>query len=205
MTAGLGLDDIQADVLREVGNIGAGHAATALSELLGQEIQLSVTSAKVFPFSSIADVVGGAEIVVAGVFLRISGDITGNIMFLLPITSALALTGQLLGRGDGATDFDELAISALGEVGNILTGSYLAAINALTGLRMQPTVPAVAVDMAGAVLDIGLISIGEVADEAILIDSTIFQGSTHMKAHFFLLPDPVSTHPLLTALGVSNG
>lgn len=193
-----------ADVLREVGNVGAGHAATALSMLLQDEVRISVTSARLCAFDEIADTVGGAEEVTAGVFLRMTGDLTGNMMLLLTLRSAKHLTSRLLECSDDVEDFTELEMSALAEVGNILGGSYMNALSMLTGLRLSQTVPAVAIDMAGAILDIGILMAGETSDSAILIDTSITQGDSEIDGHFFLLPDPVSMDPLFEALGCSH-
>lgn len=194
------LTERQADILGEVGNIGAGHAAMALSTLLRSQVRMSVTSARLCGFEQIADVVGGAETVITAVFLRMTGDLEGNMMFILSMESARQLVDQLLPTRT-VDDFTDLELSALGEVGNILGGSYLNAISTLTSLRLQQSVPAVAIDMAGAVLDIGLLMTGQVADSAILIDTSIAQGEHDIDGHFFLLPDPDAAVPLLRALG----
>ncbi|MCF8564776.1 chemotaxis protein CheC [Alicyclobacillus tolerans] len=198
------LSDRQADVLKELGNIGAGHAATALSTLLRDNVRMSVSSARMCPFDEIADLAGGAESIIAGVFIRMSGDIEGNIMFLLSLNSAKQLIRRLLNQQAEADDFTELELSAIAEVGNIMGGSYLNAVSQLTRLRLWQSVPAVAVDMAGAILDIGLLAAGEVSDSAILIDTAIRQGTLDVSGHFFLLPDPGSTDILLKALGSSD-
>jgi chemotaxis protein CheC len=195
----------QEDILREVGNVGAGHAATALSSLLQEEVRISVTSARVCSFDEIADVVGGAETVIAGVFLRMNGDVQGNMLLLLTLQSAKQLLRRLFQDGHEIEDFSELELSALGEVGNILAGAYLSAIGKLTSLNVAQSVPAVAVDMAGAVLDIGILMAGETSDAALLIDTRIVQGTSEVEGHFFLLPDPASLPVLLAALGCSNG
>jgi chemotaxis protein CheC len=195
------LNEDQADVLREFGNIGAGHAATALSVLLRDEVRMSVTSAKIVEFDEIANVVGGAEAIVVGVFLRMNGDLSGNMFLLLSLHSAKKLLSRLLECDQEVDDFTEIEVSALGEVGNILGGSYLNAISTLCSLYMNQTVPAVAIDMAGAILDIGILMAGETSDSAILINTSIWQGESNIDGHFFLLPDPASTDLLLQALG----
>jgi chemotaxis protein CheC len=192
---------LQADILKEVGNIGAGHAATALSTLLQDEVRISVTSARMCAFDDISDTVGGPEEVTAGVFLRMTGDLDGNMMLLLTLKSAKHLTCRLLEIEGDVEDFTELEMSVLAEVGNILGGSYTNAISALTGMRLNQTVPAVAVDMAGAILDIGILMAGEASEAAILIDTCITQGEAEIEGHFFMLPDPGSMIPLLRALG----
>lgn len=203
MSRGAEFNALHADILREVGNVGAGHAATALSTLLQDEVRISVTSARLCTFDEIADTVGGAEAVTAGVFLRMTGDLNGNMLLLLTLRSAKHLTRQLLNSPNEVEDFTELEMSVLAEVGNILGGSYVNAIGTLTRLRLNQTVPAVAVDMAGAILDIGILMAGDAADSAILIDTSITQGESAIEGHFFLLPDPVSMVPLFEALGCS--
>lgn len=195
------LNEVQADVLREFGNIGAGHAATALSVLLRDEVRMSVTSAKIVSFDEIANVVGGQEAIVVGVFLRMSGDLSGNMFLLLSLHSAKQLLARLLDVRKEFDDFTDIEVSALSEVGNILGGSYLNAISKLCALHMNQSVPAVAIDMAGAILDIGILMSGEASDSAILINTSIWQGESNIDGHFFLLPDPDSTDPLLKALG----
>lgn len=201
MDMGFQLNETQQDVLRELGNIGAGHAATALSILLREEVRMSVTSARLCAFDEISDVVGGAEEIVAGVFLRMSGDVYGNMFLLLSLKSARQLLHRLVQVEDEIEDFTEMDISALSEVGNIMGGSYLNAMSELSSLQMNQSVPAVAIDMAGAILDIGLFMSGEIYDSAILIDTCIWQGKDNIDGHFFLLPDPGSTEKLLHALG----
>lgn len=196
----------QLDILKEVGNIGAGHAAAALSLLMhGRPVQVSVTAARLCDFDDIAEVVGGSEQVVVGVFLRLTGDIRGSVMLLLTYASAENLLHRLLpGSNEGSLTFSELELSALAEVGNILSGSYINAVSELTALRVYQSVPAVAVDMAGAILDVGLAMVGESADSAILINTEMTQGDRVVDGHVFLLPDPQSTGPLLRALGDSD-
>lgn len=197
-------NDQREDMLREIGNVGAGHAATSLSKLLESQVFISVTQAYVCSFDEIAERVGGPETIIAGIFLRMSGDIHGNMLLLLSLTSARQLLDRLLHGQSNMEDFSELEISALAEVGNILGGSYLNAISDLTSLNMTQSVPAVAVDMAGAILDIGILMAGETSDSAILIDTRIVDGLSELEGHFFLLPDPESLPTLLRALGYAN-
>jgi chemotaxis protein CheC len=191
----------QLDILKEVGNIGAGHAAMALSTMMQQPIQVSVTAARLCSFDEIADVVGGPEQVVVGLFLRLGGDIEGNMLLMLSHDSAHKLVGRLLNQDSRSADFTEMELSALAELGNILGGSYMNAVSELASLHLYQSVPAVAIDMAGAILDIGIAATGEYADSAILIDTRLFDGQSAVDGHFFLLPDPPSTTPLLRALG----
>jgi len=195
------LSEQQQDVLRELGNVGAGHAATALSVLLGQTVRMSVTAARLCEFEEISDVVGGTEMPVVGIFLQLTGGLHGSMFLLLPLSSARQLLRHLHLPGDGDEGLSELAMSALAEVGNILSGSYLTAIAEMSSLVVQLSVPAVALDMAGAILDVGFMLSGDVADRAILINTSIWQGDRSVDGHFFLLPHPESMAPLFEALG----
>ncbi|MDP9728867.1 chemotaxis protein CheC [Alicyclobacillus tolerans] len=198
------LDDRQQDILREVGNVGAGHAATALSVLLQESVQMSVTAARLCPFDEIADIAGGPEAPVVGIFLQIGGQMNGSMFLLLPMQSAEHLLHQLNLTGHEGLLFEELQLSALAEVGNILSGSYVTAISELASLQITLSVPSIAVDMAGAILDIGLAFSGDIADQAILINTQIWQGQMNIDGHFFLLPHPQSMVKLFSALGWDN-
>lgn len=196
--------DFQFDVLREVGNIGAGHAATALSKLIQKEIDMKVPQVKIISFDEIADSVGGAEALVVTVFLRVEGDCPGNMFFIVDFASARNLLEQMLGmKTDNSDEFlSEMEISALHEIGNILTGSYLSSLADFTKLTLHPSVPALAIDMAGAILSYGLIELGRSGDFALTIDTAFFEGKHEVKGHFFLIPDPESFEKLFSSLGV---
>ncbi|TLS49964.1 chemotaxis protein CheC [Paenibacillus antri] len=191
------------DVLREVGNIGAGHAATALSKLLGKPVDMDVPRVNLVPFDDIAEQVGGAEAVVAAVFLRVEGDAPGNLFFLLSIDSAKQLLLELVAMetGEGAP-FTELEVSALSEIGNILAGSYLSSLADLTRLNLSPTVPGFAVDMAGAILAYGLLQFGDMGDKALLIETSFFDGFDRVEGNLFLIPDPDAFATIFASLGV---
>ncbi len=195
--------ETQMDVLREVGNIGAGHAATALSKLLGKPVDMDVPRVNLVPFDDIAEQVGGAEAVVAAVFLRVEGDAPGNLFFLLSIDSAKQLLLELLAMETGeGSPFTELEVSALSEIGNILAGSYLSSLADLTRLNLSPTVPGFAVDMAGAILAYGLLQFGDMGDKALLIETSFFDGIDRVEGNLFLIPDPEAFATIFASLGV---
>lgn len=194
------LTEIQLDLLREVSNIGSGHAATALSQLLGRRILLNVPRVQVLPISDVPDVVGGPETPVAGLFFRIFGQAAGSILILLPQDSALSLVQDILKQKVSAVpSLQEMEASALKEVGNILAGSYLNAIGQMLHLVLIPSIPGLALDMAGAVLDTMLIELSREGETALLIETEFLSEST-ITGHFFLLPDPDSLDLILTIL-----
>jgi chemotaxis protein CheC len=197
--------DFHMDVLKEVGNIGAGHAATALSRLLDKPVDMLVPTVRMVPFEEISDSVGGSEQVVIAIFLRVEGETPGNIFFILSQESAKKMLRNLVGiEVENEDSYSEMELSALNEIGNILAGSYLTSLADFTNLYMVPTVPSLAIDMAGAILSYGLLQYGEMGDHALFIDTKFLDGLDEIEGHFFLIPDPESFQKIFSALGVSS-
>ncbi|MDF2721416.1 MAG: chemotaxis protein CheC [Paenibacillus sp.] len=191
------------DVLKEVGNIGAGNAATALSRLLDRQIDMHVPLVQMLPFEEIIEVLGGSEQVVLAVFLQVSGEAPGNMFLILTMSSAKWLLKNLQGIEVVEQDsFSDMELSALGEIGNILAGSYLTSLADFTNLSMSPSVPSLAIDMLGAVISNGLIQYGMMGDHALFIDTTFYEGSDAVEGHVFLVPNPESFEKIFSALGV---
>jgi chemotaxis protein CheC len=204
------VNSIHLDLLKEIGNIGAGHAATALSVLLDKQIDMKVPSVKIVSFDEMMEMAGGAGNVVVSIFLRIEGDAPGSMFFILSLEQAEAFIQSMI-RDDHFTFEDgnssELGLSAMQELGNILSGSYLSSLADFTQLNLQPSVPSLTVDMAGAVIGFGLIEISQVSDYAIVIDTAIKEvaaESESVNGHFFLLPDPDSLQIIFQSLGVKE-
>ncbi|WP_042160501.1 chemotaxis protein CheC [Paenibacillus gorillae] len=193
------------DVLKEVGNIGAGNAATALSRLLDKPVDMAVPKVSLLPFEEVAERVGGSEQVVIAVFLRVEGEAPGNMFFIIQEQSAKSLLNQLLSLRPEEIEegYSEMEMSALCEIGNILAGSYLSSLADFTHLTMAPSVPSVALDMAGAILSYGLVQYGEMGDSALLIETTFLEDRQELEGHFFLIPDPESFNKIFKALGVT--
>ena len=154
MTDEYDLTPNQLDALREIGNVGAGNSATALSQIINKRIDMNVPKVALVPIETVPDLVGGPDTIVVGVFLRVYGKAPGNILFLLPQKSAFYLVDTLMGREHGTTKkLDFMDESALMEIGNILSGAYLNAFFNFTHISMLPSIPALAMDMAGAILN----------------------------------------------------
>lgn len=197
------------DILREVGNIGAGNAATSLSKILGKTIEMTVPNVRIVSFDEMMDMVGGSENVIASIFLRIEGDAPGSIYFMLPLEQAKKYIEQMTGEENFSFEnppYSELSVSALQELGNILSGSYLSALSDFTQLNLYPSVPALGIDMVGAILSYGLMEVSQVSDYAIVIDTAVSEQedsiNESVKGHFFLLLDPESFEKIFSALGV---
>ncbi|MDR7865480.1 MAG: chemotaxis protein CheC [Sporomusaceae bacterium] len=202
----MNLSVLQLDALREVGNVGAGNAATALSQIINRKIDMTVPKVAILPLGDVPDVVGGPEIMVAGVYLRVFGPAPSSILFLLPRESAFALVDMLMGRERGLTDhLDSMDESALLEIGNILAGAYLNALSFFTKFTLLPSIPALAMDMAGAILSVILSQLGQMGDHALVIETEFStEGDGGVKGHFFLIPDPGSLGTILAAIGVKE-
>ncbi|SEN40863.1 chemotaxis protein CheC [Paenibacillus sophorae] len=195
--------DLKMDVLKEVGNIGAGNAATALSQLLNKPIDMAVPKVQLLGFEEIAEKVGGAEELVFAVFLRVEGEAPGNLFFILTPDAARSLLSRVAGITEvSGEELSDMELSALNEIGNILAGSYLSSLADFTSLSMYPTVPALAMDMAGAILSYGLLQFGQMGDDALLIDTTFLEGQNEIEGQFFLIPDPESFPKIFKSLGV---
>ncbi|MDI3530339.1 MAG: chemotaxis protein CheC [Candidatus Atribacteria bacterium] len=201
------LNDLQLDALREIGNIGAGNAATALSKMVNKKVTMTVPRVALLPIKEVPNWLGGPEKEVLGVYLAVSGEVTGHILFIMTVENALKLMRMLLGDlapSDISAVFepDEMSASAMNEIGNILASSYLTALADFTGLRLDHSVPSLAVDMAGAVVDLILIEIAKHGDYALLIETEFVEEEDHVEGYFMLIPDTGSLEIILKALGV---
>lgn len=190
------------DILRELGNIGAGNATTALAEMLQCKVDMSVPKVGLLEFKEVGTAMGGEEQIMAGIYLGVEGDITGSIMFLLEKNSARFLVSKLMGMEMEGDDFSEMEFSALKEVGNIITGAYLNSLSSLTNLKIFPTIPDIAVDMAGAIMSVPAIQFGAVGDKMLLIQTQFFD-DVAIDGYFILIPDMESYSKILSALGMS--
>lgn len=198
------LNTMMLDVLGEIGNIGAGNAVTALANLLSKRIDMNVPKVKMLEFKDAATILGGEERIVAGIYLDLNGEVEGNIMFVLDMDSAMNLTNMLLNREKNNQELDEMAMSALSEVGNILASSYVNSLSSLTNLKISVSVPSLAIDMAGAILSVPAIQFGQVADKILFIETVFTEGDNSVKGNLFLLPNMTSFEKILLSLGVAQ-
>ncbi len=189
------------DVLKELGNIGAGNATTALAQMLQCKVDMKVPQVKLLEFNQIGDTMGGEEQIMAGIYLCVEGDITGSIMFLLAKDAARHLVSKLMGMELTGDDFSEIETSALKEIGNIITGAYLNSLSTITNLKIYPSVPALTIDMAGAILSVPAIEFGTLGDKILLIQ-TQFTDDYELDGFFVLVPDLESYGKILSALGL---
>ncbi|MDE6405419.1 MAG: chemotaxis protein CheC [Lachnospiraceae bacterium] len=190
------------DVLRELGNIGAGNATTALAQMMQCKVDMAVPKVQLLEFKELGEAMVGEETVMAGIYLGIEGDIKGSIMFLLEKAAAKHLVGKLMGMESEGDEFSEMEFSALKEVGNIITGSYLNSLSSITSLAIYPSVPDLTVDMAGAILSVPAIEFAALGDRMLMIQTQFFDEMV-LDGYFILIPDLDSYGRMLTALGIS--
>lgn len=197
------LNNLHLDVLKEIGNIGAGNAVTALAKMINKKVDMDVPKIKILEFKNVSEILGGEEKLVIGILLNVTGDLLGSILFILDFRAARVLVNMLMGKTDydDVSNFDEIELSALKEIGNILAGSYLSALSTLSGLKILPSIPAVAIDMAGAILSVPAIEFGKVGDTVLFIETEFTEGVEKVVGDFFLVPDVDSYEVLLRALG----
>lgn len=196
------INEMYPDVLREIGNIGAGNATTAVANMLGLRIDMKVPNVEFIEVEKIGGVIGSEEQIVVGIMLGIETDIEGSMMFLMDVPSAHHLVNRMMMRDpDYDAEFDEMDMSAIKEIGNIIAGSYLSAISGLTNLTITPTVPFVAIDMAAAILSVPAIQFGMQGDNALIIE-TEMGDDVDINGYFILMPEGDSYSKILSALGV---
>jgi chemotaxis protein CheC len=190
------------DVLKEIGNIGAGNATTALAQMLQTKVDMKVPQVRLLDFKDVGEVMGGEEQIVVGIYLAVEGDITGSIMFITEKAAAKTLVSKLMGMPVTEGDFNEIEISALKEIGNIITGAYLNSLATMTNLKMIPSIPDLSIDMLNAILSVPAIEFGIIGDQILLIQ-TVFTDDVDLSGYFILMPDLESYSKMLKALGIS--
>ncbi|ASI35720.1 MULTISPECIES: chemotaxis protein CheC [Exiguobacterium] len=197
------LNRMEQDIFKEVGNIGAAHAATALSTLLGQPVEIEVPSAELEHFSTIIDRVGGAEAYTAGALLRFTGDIKASLLFLMPLQDAEKLISQLMQQPfQFFSEHHAIGVSAWEEIGNILIGAYARAISDWLDLSVHVTVPASAFDMVGAILEVALLESTKFGNMAVYIDTRLSSLGNDLNGHLLLLPEADAFAAVFQRLGV---
>ena len=190
--------ELQLDALRELANIGSGTASTALSSMLGRSVDISVPNAQALPFAEAVEAAGPAEQDITGIVLGIVGEMQGTVLLLVPPADADAMCRML-----GVEPDDEFALSALGEIGNIVGTSYINALAGMTGMDIEPTPPATATDMLGALVATVLAGQAHAGDIALMLDSNLVVEGEDCSVSFLLVPDQGGVETLLSRLGLS--
>jgi len=198
------LTDFQRSVLSEVGNIGAGNAATALAHILADNVMISVPELQVIDVTEMATVLGGPENEVVGILVNMTGDVEGMFLFLLDKTFICLLINMILDKNiQDFTDISEMDLSAIMEIGNILAGAYVTALSAMTGLDIRLSTPQTAIDMVGAILSYPAAQFGNMGDKLLFIEENFLSGKNKIKSHLLIMPELRSLDQILKKLEVN--
>ncbi|MDR0424660.1 MAG: chemotaxis protein CheC [Clostridiales Family XIII bacterium] len=197
------LSDMHIDVLREIGNIGAGNAATSLGMILDAEVGIQLPKVQITDFDSAVEALGGAEAMTVGVLLNFSGEANGMIMFLLKIEDAENITSILVEEdASGEKGLSDIKLSAIKEIGNILGSAYVNSIALLTGLRIDISVPYIAIDMAGAILSVPIIEFGAVGDKVMFIEEGFFTAEKQLDSDVVMFAEVDTLQRIMGRLGL---
>jgi chemotaxis protein CheC len=201
------LSPIQLDALKEIANIGAGNAATAFSQILEKRIDMSVPETNILPLNEVPEILGGADTLIAGILVNVAGDAPGKILFALEEESAEKLVNMLVDEKLDLSSEEraqQIHDSTLEEMGNILTNSYLNALSRMTNFSLLPSVPGMAYDMAGAILEVAFWQEGYIGDYALIVETEFWDGDEEIEGHFFFIPTPEALNKILEKLGVGQ-
>lgn len=197
---------LEMDVIQEIGSIGTGNAATALSSVLNEEVKMTIPAVHVLGYNEALHQLGEPEEIVAAVLKKMSGEINGIMLFILKMDFINVVLERLLGRV--IEDFSELTVielSAMEEIGNIVISSYITALSGLTGVEIQLSVPDIAVNMLGGILSVPMVEFGYETDKLLIINGKFIIGGKVLNSDILMLPDIPSLNGLMEKLGVSNG
>ena len=199
------LDGMALDVMREIGSIGTGSAATALSSLIGEPVKMTVPEIEIREFNDAIALLGDPEDVMAAILVKMSGEVTGTMLFLLRMEFVNAVLSRILKKE--ISDFfqlHEMEISVLTEVGNIMISSYTSALSTLANMDMKLSVPAIAVNMLGGILSVTMAELGYETDQLMLINGKLILNNEKHDSTILMLPDLESLNKLMNKLVGEN-
>lgn len=200
------LDGLELDTIREIGSIGTGNAATALSSMLESEVRISVPEVRIMGYNEAIDWIGGPEVITAGVLVQLSGEINGIMLSVQQMDFVNLVLERMVGRRvAGYEELTELDRSALVEVGNIMISTFINALSGLANITTRLTVPAFAVDMQGAILTVPMAEFGGQSDYIMTIGADFLCDGQKVPCRLLLSPDIRSLNFLLKKLGVLDG
>jgi chemotaxis protein CheC len=194
---------LERDILREIGSMGASHAANSLSAMIGEKVVIEVPRLEMIPVERIPSYVGGSEELTTGVFVKYQGDLDATFMVLFPYEASLELVDIMMGRRVGSTArISDMEASVIQEVGSIMASHFANALSDFLGFKIVPTFPAFACDMAGAMLDFLTVDIGQKVDKTIFFSTTFHSSSKEIRGYLFLAPEMKSLRRIFNAIEV---
>lgn len=203
----MAIDSSALDILKEIGNIGSGNAASALATMLNDKVDIGLPSCEMLPFSEITRSFSSPEELVVGTLVQMSGDMDGFVMMIMTLDASVELLKQLTGEdhtGLGEKEYNEIVniLTPISEIGNILVGSYLSAISAMTNMSIVPSVPALSVDMVMAMMNLPAVVYGSVGEAVMYMETDFHNEVSSVKGQYFLIPTVESYEKLMSALGL---
>lgn len=200
------LNFLEIDTLREIGSIGTGNAATALSQLLQKEVRITMPEVRIMGYNESIDWIGGAEEITAGVLMRLGGEINGIMLSVQQLDFVNLVLESMLGHSvKDYMELHEMECSALIEVGNIMISTFINALSGLAGISINLTVPAFTVDMQGAIMAVPMAEFGGQSDYIMTIGGNFVCDNKQVPCRLLLSPDVRSLNFLLRKLGVDGG
>lgn len=197
------LNDQHIDVLKEIGNIGAGNAATSLGLMLNEDVSISVPELKIEDYNEVINIIGGPEEMIVAVMVNFFGEANGIVLFILSMNSAKSITDILVGEDEDETPIlSEMKISAVKEIGNILGSAYLGSIAELTGMTIDMSVPYIAVDMTGAILAAPIVEYGAADSKVMFIEEKFSSETSNLVSHVIMFTEMDSLRGIMNRLGL---
>lgn len=197
------LTDMHIDVLKEIGNIGSGNAASALSSMLDRKVDMNLPKVKILDVQELAEILGGPEKQVVGILFNLSEEFQGMMMFITEKQFAHLVLNVLMNKHfEKFEDLDEMDISAIKEVGNIMVSSYMGAISMLTNMRIALSPPGIAIDMVGALLNVPAVEIEKYGDKALFIQDGFIDGENQVTSYLLLIPEVGYLKKIFQVLGM---
>lgn len=191
---------VNLDRLQEIVSHGFNNAARGFSDMIGEKLQVAGASVRSISLQEIPMVLGGPENDAVGIYLRVEGDISGQVIIILPFEKALELSDMLMELKPGTTKkLGSIELSALAEVGNLTGTFFLNAMSELTGVNSRPSPPAVMVDMVGSIMDVIIATMGDIQPKVLMFQSNFIFGDRQTNANFWIIPDPATLEALKKA------
>lgn len=199
------MNEMEKDILKEIGSIGGGNAATALSSLLSAKVNMLVPRVEILEFNEALEKLGDPEEVVAAVMVEMTGEVEGIMLFTAPGEFTDEVVFRMLGKAKvSLMELDEIDISVLTEIGNIVISSYINALSALTGVAVELSVPQLAVNMLGGIMSLPMAMMGQHSDRIMMVTGEFDIDGKALKSGVLLLPDVKSLNILMKKLGVDS-
>lgn len=194
------IDNFDLDMLREVANVGAGNAASALSVMTGQSIDIRVPTCELLTYPELAERLGGADSIMLAMLVKISGDVDGFVLFMQRLPQARETMRTLAGLELPEGDINVANYEPMREIANILVGTYISSIAEMAGISIIPSVPEITIDMAMAIMNVPVLLYGAVSDEVLMMEAEFLGFARDLNGAFYLVPTPESLEFLKKAL-----